>query len=205
MKPAPSLQERLKTRAPLALKIWAKRVFVGAVGAGVRLAARVVGFGDLMLHLAVKHGLDLDRLWPVRVHAVPSAELRDEALSAHDFLLFMDATRARAKTHDAPVLTSIIIPVFNKVEYTFQALRALLREVDLEANEVIVVNNAPRDETAQLLAHLGSLIKVINNEENRGFVDASTQCAAAARGRYLIFFNNDTQVLPDWWQSLVED
>jgi GT2 family glycosyltransferase len=110
----------------------------------------------------------------------------------------------RAKTHDAPVLTSIIIPVFNKVEYTFQALRALLREVDLEANEIIVVNNASRDETAQLLAHLGSLIKVINNEENRGFVDACNQGAQAARGRYLIFLNNDTQVLPDWWQSLVE-
>jgi O-antigen biosynthesis protein len=204
MKSAPSLQERLKTRTPLALKILAKRVFVGAVGACVRLAARVVGFGDHVLHLAVKHGLDLDRAWPVRVHSVPAADLKDEALSAHDFLLLMDAMRARERAPDAHLLTSIIIPVFNKVDYTFQALRSLLREVDLRANEIIVVNNASRDETPQLLAHLGSLVTVINNEENLGFVDACNQGAQAAGGRYLIFLNNDTTVLPGWWQHLVE-
>ncbi|HYX40054.1 MAG TPA: glycosyltransferase family 2 protein, partial [Pyrinomonadaceae bacterium] len=204
MSNAPSLKERLKTRAPLALKILAKRAFVGAVGAGVRLSARVVGFGDRVLHLAVKHGLDLDRAWPVRVHAVPSADLKDEALSAHDFLFLIAATHARERAPDAPVLTSIIIPVCNKVEYTFQALRSLLREVDLSANEIIIVNNASHDETPQLLAHFGALIKVINNEVNLGFVDACNQGAQAARGRYLIFLNNDTTVLPGWWQHLVE-
>ncbi len=198
----PSLKERLKQRAPLSLKILAKRVLVGTVGACVRVAARVVGFGDHVLHLAVKHGLDLDRAWPARTHAVPSVALKDDLWGAQDFLLLMDA--ARKDRTDAPVITSIIIPVFNKVEYTFQCLRSLLREVDLAANEIIVVNNASHDETPRLLAHFSDLITVINNETNQGFVDACNQGAQAARGRYLIFLNNDTIVLPGWWRALVE-
>ncbi|HYY42303.1 MAG TPA: hypothetical protein VE775_06180, partial [Pyrinomonadaceae bacterium] len=61
----PRLKERLQQRAPLALKILAKRALVGTVGACVGGAARLVGFGEHVLHLAVKHGLDLDRAWPV--------------------------------------------------------------------------------------------------------------------------------------------
>ncbi len=204
MKPTPRLKARLKTRAPLSLKILAKRALVGTVGACGRATARVAGFGAHVLHLAVKHGLDLDQAWPVRRNAVPSVALPDELWGAQDFLLLMDAARAHTLAPDAPIVTSIIIPVFNKVAYTFQALRSLLREVDLNTNEIIVVNNASSDETPRLLAHFGSLVKVINNETNQGFVDACNQGAAVARGRYLIFLHNDTMVLPGWWRALVE-
>ncbi len=204
MKPASRLQERLKTRAPLALKILAKRVLVGTVGACVRGTARVVGFGAHVLHLAVKHGLDLDAAWPVRLNAVPSAALKDELWGAQDFLLLMDGARTSQALPDAPIVTSIIIPVYNKVEYTFQCLRSLLREVDLSVNEIIIVNNASSDETPRLLAHFGALVQVINNETNQGFVDACNQGASGARGRHLIFLNNDTMVLPGWWRALVE-
>lgn len=204
MKPAPRWPERLKQLAPLALKILAKRALVGTVGACVRATARVANFGAHVLHLAVKHGLDLDAAWPVRLDAVPSAALNDDLWGAQDFLLLMDAAQAEQAQPAAPVVTSIIIPVCNKVEYTFQCLRSLLREVDLTTNEIIVVNNASSDETARLLAHFGALVRVLNNETNRGFVDACNQGADMARGRHLIFLNNDTQVLPGWWRALVE-
>ena len=200
----PSLKERVQRRAPLTLRIAAKRALVGTVGACVRVTARVVGAGRHLLHLAVKHGLDLDRAWPTRPQAVPSAALKDELWGARDFLLLMDAPRARDRKSDTPVLTSIIIPVFNKADYTFQALRSLLREVDLDEHEIIIVDNASTDETPRLLAHFAAHVTVVRNEENRGFVDACNQGAARARGQYLIFLNNDTVVLPGWQRALVE-
>jgi GT2 family glycosyltransferase len=70
--------------------------------------------------------------------------------------------------------------------------------------EVIVVDNASTDETARLLARFQGLVTVIDNEENRGFVDACNQGAARARGEHLVFLNNDTVVLPGWLKHLRE-
>jgi GT2 family glycosyltransferase len=109
----------------------------------------------------------------------------------------------RPLTKGSP-LTSIIIPVFNKADLTFQCLRSLLAEIDTTETEIIVVNNASVDETAEMLSYMGGLVSVIENPINRGFVEACNQGAAIARGKYLIFLNNDTVVLPGWLHNLVD-
>ncbi|MCM3904103.1 MAG: glycosyltransferase [Pyrinomonadaceae bacterium] len=111
--------------------------------------------------------------------------------------------RSLAK-HEGGILISIVIPVFNKVDFTFQCLRSLLPEIDLTTTEVIVVNNASTDETSQVLAHFGEIIRVIDNRENQGFVDACNQGAAAASGQHLLFLNNDTIVQAGWLTSLLD-
>lgn len=202
------MKKWLQENLPLAAKLALKQSLVGTVGAGVRLAALVYNFGGRLLDFAVKHGLNLHEAWNVRrrTDAPPLPTL--PAWSAQDFLFLSDKlTGARAASNNTgrqPPHTSIVIPVYNKVEFTFQALRSLLREIDFDETEVIVVNNASTDETAQLLSHFQAFITVINNEENRGFVDASNQGAAVARGEHLVFLNNDTVVLPGWLKQLRE-
>jgi len=105
---------------------------------------------------------------------------------------------------EGAILTSIIIPVFNKVDFTFQCLRSLFKEIDLSTTEIIVVNNASTDETSQMLAHFAELIRVIDNRENQGFVDACNQGAAIASGTYLLFLNNDTIVQAGWLTTLLD-
>jgi GT2 family glycosyltransferase len=71
--------------------------------------------------------------------------------------------------------------------------------------EVILVDNASSDGTATLLASLGGDVQVIRNAENLGFAVACNQGARAARGRHLVFLNNDTVPLPDWLTPLLAE
>lgn len=104
----------------------------------------------------------------------------------------------------ASIQTSLVIPVFNKAEFTFQCIRSLLGEIDFNETEVIVVDNASTDETPRVLSHFSDFVRVIRNKDNQGFVDACNQGAAVACGKYLVFLNNDTEVLAGWLRHLVE-
>ena len=102
------------------------------------------------------------------------------------------------------IQTSIIIPVFNKAEFTWQCLASLILELDFSQIEIIVVDNASTDNTEEVLARFADYVRVITNERNAGFVEASNQGAAAAKGKYLLFLNNDTMVLPGWLDHLIQ-
>lgn len=115
-----------------------------------------------------------------------------------------------AKTNATPSASakydcSIIIPVWNKREFTEQCLAELSRVTSGISYEVIVVDNHSTDDTAQFLDQLGGDIQIIRNSENLGFAKACNQGARAARGRFLVFLNNDTIPLENWLAALVEE
>jgi GT2 family glycosyltransferase/tetratricopeptide (TPR) repeat protein len=106
---------------------------------------------------------------------------------------------------DRELACSIIIPVFNKCELTQQCLTALAQVTNEVTWEVIIVDNASSDDTPTLLNSLSGDVQVIRNEENLGFAKACNQGAGAARGRHLVFLNNDTIPLHGWLKALVEE
>ncbi|MDT5271767.1 MAG: hypothetical protein QOH49_3953 [Acidobacteriota bacterium] len=197
------MKERLREKLSLSSKLRLKRAVFAPVVWCLRIAARVYNFAERVAGSAEAHGVDLRRAFDVKQRPGPP---QAQAWGASDFLFLARATSEGSDGLDPerPVTTSVIIPVFNKVEFTFQCLRSLLREVNFDETEVIVVDNASTDRTRELLAHFQGFVRVIENEENRGFVDACNQGAESARGRYLVFLNNDTVVLPGWLPSLVE-
>ncbi|MGH7174518.1 MAG: glycosyltransferase family 2 protein, partial [Gemmataceae bacterium] len=91
---------------------------------------------------------------------------------------------------------SILLVLHNRAELTLACLRSIepcLREAGAE---VILVDNASRDETSSLLDRLRGAT-VIRNAENVGFPVGVNQAAEAAAGDFLLLLNNDTEVHGD--------
>ena len=102
------------------------------------------------------------------------------------------------------VICSIIIPVFNKVEYTKRCIGIVQKITPSRMYEIIIIDNASSDGTADYLCGLTQSVRVITNEENVGFTKACNQGARSARGEFVLFLNNDTEPQLGWLEALVE-
>lgn len=100
---------------------------------------------------------------------------------------------------------SVIIPVWNRCELTRDCLTALAKTTEGVSWELIVVDNNSTDGTQSFLSSLAGDVRIIRNQENLGFAKACNQGAQAARGKYLVFLNNDTVPLDGWLRALVSE
>lgn len=98
---------------------------------------------------------------------------------------------------------SIIIPVYNKFEFTYDCVKSLLETRTDLTYEVIIVDDRSSDETL-LAPMLLAGTNVLRNEKNLGFVLGCNRGAAAARGEYLFFLNNDTKLHDFTLDALVD-
>lgn len=96
---------------------------------------------------------------------------------------------------------SIVIPVYNKAEYTKKCLDALVIEQKPDW-EIIVLNNASSDHTQEMLDAYDS-IQAIHNEENLGCAGAWNQGIELAKGEWIVVLNNDV-LLPKCWLEKLE-
>ncbi|HEV2678984.1 MAG TPA: glycosyltransferase [Rhodanobacter sp.] len=97
---------------------------------------------------------------------------------------------------------SIVIPIHGKLAHTLACLRSLARHSAQAPFEVIVVDDASPDDSATVLAQVAGL-RLLRNERNLGFIGSCNAGAAAARGEFLLFLNNDTQVTSNWLNALL--
>jgi O-antigen biosynthesis protein len=94
---------------------------------------------------------------------------------------------------DAPHVTVVLV-LYNRAELTLRCLRSL-GEPQHVSFEVLIVDNASRDDTGRLLDRVEGA-RVIRNPDNRGFIRAVNQAARRGRGRHLLCLNNDAELLP---------
>lgn len=107
----------------------------------------------------------------------------------------------RFDEHASPHV-SIIIPVYGKLPYTLACLRSLQMYPQHASFEIIIVDDNSQDCSAATLQAIEG-IRVHVNSENQGFVGSCNAGAAMARGEYLLFLNNDTQVTNGWLDALL--
>jgi GT2 family glycosyltransferase/glycosyltransferase involved in cell wall biosynthesis len=97
---------------------------------------------------------------------------------------------------------SIVIPVYNKIDYTVACLRSLAEHAGATAFEIIVVDDESSDATAERLAQIAG-IRALRNQHNLGFIGSCNAGAQQAHGEFLLFLNNDTVVTAGWLEALL--
>lgn len=111
---------------------------------------------------------------------------------------------AQSHAFSDAVDVSVCIASWNCKELLRNCLRSLLEAPQGVTLEVIVVDNASTDGAAEMVAIDFPEVTLIRNSSNFGFSRANNRAAAAARGKYLFFLNNDTVVPADSLRRLFD-
>ncbi len=92
---------------------------------------------------------------------------------------------------------SIVIPVFNHFADTYRCLLSILKNTLYVNYEVIIADDNSNDIT-KCVGKVAKGIVIIRNESNMRFLKNCNNAALHAKGKYILFLNNDTQVRLNW-------
>lgn len=97
---------------------------------------------------------------------------------------------------------SVIVLAWNGMAYLQDCLDAVLAQ-EYPDFEVIVVDNASTDGSAEFVAARYPQARLLRQPQNLGFAGGNNVALSAATGEVLILLNQDTAVHPGWLRALV--
>lgn len=96
---------------------------------------------------------------------------------------------------------SIIVLNYNGLDFLKECLSAVKAQT-YAGIETIVVDNNSSDASCEYLRRL-DWVKLVANKDNFGFSKANNIGAKEAKGEFLLFLNNDTELFPDAVEKMV--
>ena len=91
-------------------------------------------------------------------------------------------------------VVSVVIVSWNTLDLVIDCIESIHRETSAR-HEVILVDNASSDGTAEVISQRHPQVRLIANDTNRGFAAANNQGIDIAQGRLILLLNPDTVIL----------
>ncbi len=98
---------------------------------------------------------------------------------------------------------TVVIPNYNGIKYIRDCMDSLREQTDADF-EVLVVDNASKDGSLEVLREEYEEAQIIELSENTGFCHAVNVGIKASKTPYVILLNNDTIVKPGFIKALTE-
>ncbi len=99
-------------------------------------------------------------------------------------------------------LVSIIIPTYGQLDFTYNCIRSIYEDKTFSDFEIIVTDDHSPEDMSVLLTQFENLV-LIRQPQNMGFLKNCNAATKKARGKYIIFLNNDTRITGNWLQELL--
>jgi GT2 family glycosyltransferase/SAM-dependent methyltransferase/glycosyltransferase involved in cell wall biosynthesis len=131
------------------------------------------------------------------LHVELTSKVLEQNLSAA-----LEPSTIRVPSSETP-LVSVVIPTYGQLEVTLACLKSIAEHAPSCSIEVLVVDDAyagPED-ISTLERVVG--IKYLRNPENLGFLLSCNAAAKYAKGTFIYFLNNDTELLSGSIDALV--
>ena len=108
-------------------------------------------------------------------------------------------------TGDEP-LASVIVCTYNRADLLGEALRSIVSDTSVAARELLVIDNGSTDATAAVVKpfadEAGAAVRYVR-EPRAGKSNALNRGLREARGRFLLFTDDDVIVDPGWSAALL--
>ena len=100
-------------------------------------------------------------------------------------------TDLKSNPDEETVDVSIVIVSFNTKDLTRQCLEHVQKHAAAVRHEVLVVDNASGDGSADMVAAEFPRVHLVRSNENKGFAGGNNPAMKIARGRYILLLNSD--------------
>jgi glycosyltransferase involved in cell wall biosynthesis len=153
---------------------------------------------DLLIHLPQKTDSSLDFVFKQAVqNHLDRLDIKAEVQAG-----LLANTNRVVYLHEEQPRVTIIIPTRDKVEYLRPCIESVLTKTAYPDYDILIVNNL--SESPETLDYLTSItehpqVTVIDYSHPFNYAAISNLAVEKARGEYIVFLNNDAEVLQENW------